>query len=157
MEPVPKREPQPEAEPQPRPEPETQRAPEPEPEPDPEPEPEPEPEPQPPPPPEPVHLASVPEPPSELKEEPVATEPAFEEPEVVVPLVQRDQTPREWNLWELERIAARSEGPNPQADEERMLLLITLRQFAEPSGDLPVEFDPLVRDAFGGVLVHGPV
>ena len=151
MEPAPEREPQSEAEPppQPRPEPETPRAPEPEPEP--------EPEPQPPPPPEPVHLASVPEPPPEPEEEPAATEPALEKPEVVMPLVQRDQTPREWNLWELERIASQSEGPNPQADEERALLLITLRQFAEPSGDLPVEFDPLVRDAFGGVLAQGPV
>jgi hypothetical protein len=120
-------------------------------------EPEPEPEPEPPPPAEPVHLAAAPEPPPE-PEEPVAEEPAPpEEPEVVVPLVQRDQTPREWNIWELERIAAESEGANPESDEERALLLLTLRQFADPSGDLSVEFDPLVRDAFGRTLVQGLV
>ena len=38
------------------------------------------------------------------------------------------------------------------AAEERTLLLVHLREFADPSGDLPVEFDALVRDAFGAGL-----
>jgi hypothetical protein len=101
-----------------------------------------------------VHLAPAPEP--EPDPEPEPEEPAVE-PDVVVPLVQRDALPREWNIWELERIAAETEGTDRLADEERALLLMTLRQFADPSGDLPVEFDPLVRDAFGRALVQGLV
>ena len=38
------------------------------------------------------------------------------------------------------------------AAEERALLLVHLREFADASGDLPVEFDELVRDAFGADL-----
>jgi hypothetical protein len=72
------------------------------------------------------------------------------EPPAVVPLVLRDTTPRTWNLWELERLA--HGAPGDGAGEERMLLLLHLRQFADASGDLPVEFDPLVRDAFGADL-----
>ena len=36
--------------------------------------------------------------------------------------------------------------------EERALLLVHLRGFADASGDLPVEFDALVRDTFGTAL-----
>jgi hypothetical protein len=53
-----------------------------------------------------------------------------------------------WNLWELERLAETMNGDDIAA-EERTLLLMHLREFADASGDLPVEFDPLVRDAFG--------
>ena len=115
----------------PVPEPEPEPGPEPEPEPEPEPGPEPEPEPEPPPPPAPV---AEPEPP-----EPMPPPPAVE-------------TPREWNLWELERIAREQEGLDPARDEERAFLLLSLRDFARPNGDLPLEFDQLVRDAFGDLL-----
>ena len=85
---------------------------------------------------------------------PPAAEPEPEpEPEpapAVIPLVLRDQTPRAWNLWELERLAA--ELNDDAASEERTVLLLHMREFAPPSGDLPVEFDPLVRDAFGAGL-----
>jgi len=74
------------------------------------------------------------------------------EPEVVVPLVRRDSTPREWNVWDLERITNEQEGRNLGRDEERALLLMSLRQFASASGDLPVDFDPLIREAFGPAL-----
>jgi hypothetical protein len=115
------------------------------PEPPPEPEVEPEPEPEA----KPVLTVAPPPPP----EPPPATEPeAPPEPEVVVPLVRRDSTPREWNVWDLERIASELEGPNPARDEERALLLMSLRQFANASGDLPVDFDPLIREAFGTAL-----
>ena len=117
----------------------------PSPEPPPEPEVEPEPEPEA----KPVLTVAPPPPP----QPPPATEPeAPPEPEVVVPLVRRDSTPREWNVWDLERIASEQEGPNPARDEERALLLMSLRQFANASGDLPVDFDPLIREAFGTVL-----
>jgi len=124
------------------PEAESELEPEPQPEPDPEPAPEPTPEPEP----EPERrpeLAAVPPPPPEPEPEP--------EPEpAVVPLVLRDTTPRTWNIWELERLAETMDGD--AAAEERALLLVHLREFANASGDLPVEFDELVRDAFGADL-----
>jgi len=124
------------------PEAERELDPEPQPEPDPEPAPEPTPAPEP----EPERrpeLAAVPPPPPEPEPEP--------EPEpAVVPLVLRDRTPRTWNIWELERLAETMDGD--AAAEERALLLVHLREFANASGDLPVEFDELVRDAFGADL-----
>jgi hypothetical protein len=60
--------------------------------------------------------------------------------------------PRAWNLWELERLAEQLNG-GPQA-EERALLLLHLREFADPSGGLPPEFDRLVREAFGDALTE---
>ena len=123
-----------ELEPEPHPEPEPEPALEPTPEPEPEPEPERRPE-----------LAAVPPPPPEPEPEPEPDpEPA------VVPLVLRDTTPRTWNIWELERLAETMDGD--AAAEERALLLVHLREFANASGDLPVEFDELVRDAFGADL-----
>lgn len=59
---------------------------------------------------------------------------------------------RGWNLWELERLSEELNG-GPQA-EERTLLLLHLREFADPSGGLPPEFDSLVRDAFGDALAE---
>jgi len=124
-------------------------APEPEPEGEPEPEPEGEPEPEPVPEAKPV-LTVAPPPPPRPPPEP---EPETSvEPEVVVPLVRRDSTPREWNVWDLERIASEEEDQSPARDEERAVLLMSLRQFANASGDLPVDFDPLIREAFGTAL-----
>ena len=126
--------------------PEAERELEPQPEPDPEPAPEPTPEPEP----EPERrpeLAAVPPPPPEPDPEP---EPEPEPEPAVVPLVLRDTTPRTWNIWELERLAETMDGD--AAAEERALLLVHLREFANASGDLPVEFDELVRDAFGADL-----
>jgi hypothetical protein len=54
---------------------------------------------------------------------------------------------RSWNLWELDRLARALNGD--ARAEERRLLLLHLRDFADSSGQLPVEFDPLVRDVFG--------
>ena len=76
---------------------------------------------------------------------------------MVVPLVPREVVPREWNVWELERVANETESVSAAVDEERALLLLNLREFANPAGDLPVEFDPLVRDAFGAALDESPV
>jgi hypothetical protein len=90
-------------------------------------------------------IALVQPPPPEPAPEPEPALPA------VVPLAPRDSTPRAWNLWELERLAGALNG-EVAASEERRLLLMHLREFADPSGDLPVEFDPLVRDAFGAGL-----
>jgi hypothetical protein len=116
---------------------------------EPEPEPEPEPAPRvleavPPPPPEPP-----PPPPPEPMPEPKP--PRVPE---VVSLASRDTRPREWNLWELERLAREHGGEDRERDEERNYLLMYLREFANADGALPLEFDPLVRDAFGDLLAE---
>jgi outer membrane biosynthesis protein TonB len=130
-EPLPEPAPAAQAEPEPRPEPAAQRA---------EPELEPAPEPA---------LVAVPPPPREPEPEPAP------EPELVatvVPLALHDPSPRTWNLWELERLAEETAADG--RTEERALLLLHMRQFADASGDLPTEFDPLVRDAFGPGLAE---
>jgi hypothetical protein len=91
--------------------------------------------------------SSSPEPrvirPSKRKHEP-EPEP---EPEV------ETNAPREWNLWELERVVRDHRSDDVAKNEERAYLLIYLREFAGPDGTLPADFDGLVRDAFGD-LVH---
>lgn len=79
--------------------------------------------------------------------EPILIRPKFEEPEAV------PDAPREWNLWELERLARDHTTDDLAKNEERAYLLIYLREFAGPDGNLPADFDGLVRDAFGD-LVH---
>jgi hypothetical protein len=75
-----------------------------------------------------------------------------EEPDRVVAFLPANDSPREWNLWELER-AARDHGGNDVArNEERSYLLMYLREFAGPDGTLPADFDALVRESFGDVL-----
>jgi outer membrane biosynthesis protein TonB len=136
---------EPEPEPQPAPpvaaEPEPQPTPEPEPgpAPPPAPEPEPEPEPAPIPPPAPV---PVPAPTPEPEPEP--------EPEPAPVLVALPSEPQEWNLWTLEKLV-RDRADN-EADEERSFLLVYLREFANPDGLLPRDFDALVRESFGELL-----
>ena len=61
--------------------------------------------------------------------------------------------PREWNVWELERLARASTGGDVVKDEELSYLLVYLRGFATPEGILPVDFDELVRESFGPLLV----
>jgi hypothetical protein len=57
---------------------------------------------------------------------------------------------REWNLWALQR--AVRDAPGEEQREEWPALLIHLREFANADGDLPAEFDTLVRESFGRVL-----
>src|SRR5215210_2607087 len=100
---------------------------EPEPEPEPAPAPEPEPEPEPDPEPQPV-----PEP-----------DPAYTGP------------PREWNIWDLQRrLRDRADDPG---HEEQAALVLSLRDFARPDGTLPQEFDDLVRESFGNLLLEDDV
>jgi hypothetical protein len=136
--------------------PPVERVPPPEPEPEPEPvavvEPEPTPEPEPEPEPVPVRpplVAVAPPPPP--PPEPVVVTPPPPEP-AVVSLASRDTRPREWNLWDLERAMRERTGEDPERVEERNYLLMYLRDFASPDGALPVDFDGLVRDAFGDLL-----
>ena len=76
-----------------------------------------------------------------------APPPRQPEPEPV-----RAEPPREWNVWELER-AVRDAGEG-ERQEEWGALLIHLREFANAGGDLPPEFDGLVRESFGKVLAE---
>jgi hypothetical protein len=99
--------------------------------------------------PEQPRIVAVPALPPEPEPEPEA-EP--EEPDRVVAFLPANDSPREWNLWELER-AARDHGGNDVArNEERSYLLMYLREFAGPDGTLPADFDALVRESFGDVL-----
>jgi hypothetical protein len=79
---------------------------------------------------------------------------APERDESVVRL-QLPQAPREWNVWELERLASAAEGEDPAKDEERAILVLSLRHYADASGVLPVDFDALVREAFEPELLDG--
>jgi hypothetical protein len=82
---------------------------------------------------------------------PKAARPAPRKPELE-PEPVRAEPPREWNLWELER-AVRAAG-DAERQVEWSALLIHLREFANADGDLPLEFDGLVRESFGVVLVE---
>jgi outer membrane biosynthesis protein TonB len=130
--------------PMPAPEPEPPPAPEPAP-PAPEPQP-PTPEPGEPPPELRVVAAPDPEPEAQAVQEP---EPA---PEPVVRLPLDGAPPREWNVWELERLAKEAEGRDSARDQELAFLLLELRQFANADGQLPIGFDPVVRESFGELL-----
>ncbi|MGE5689241.1 MAG: hypothetical protein ACM33B_01665, partial [Pseudomonadota bacterium] len=68
----------------------------------------------------------------------------------------RPAEPREWNLWELERRARDLAGADPARDEEWGYLLMYLREFANPEGTLPRDFDGLVRESFGDLLQPVP-
>ncbi len=62
--------------------------------------------------------------------------------------------PRQWNVWDLERVAREHAGGDPVADEERTFLLTYLRDFAGANGLLPADFDDLVRQSFGGLVAN---
>jgi hypothetical protein len=100
------------------------------------PEPEPEPEPAP------APVAEAPPPPAPPPEP--ASVPA-------VPTYRPPPTPREWNLWELER-SARQQAGQPARDEEWTALFVHLRQYANADGVLPMEFDGLVRESFAELI-----
>jgi hypothetical protein len=135
--------------PEPPPAPVVSRGPAPEPEPEPEQPPEPEPVETVP---QPLRIAAVaPEP--EPEPEPIPEpEPAAEPEPLVVSITPRVSTPREWNLWELERIAREHAGGDTLRDEERSFMLMYLREFANADGLLPADFDGVVRESFGDLL-----
>jgi hypothetical protein len=81
----------------------------------------------------------------EPKAEPPPPPPPEPEPEPAVRVPAR-----EWNLWELQ--SAVRDAPDEERQEEWTALLIHLREFANADGDLPIEFDSLVRESFADVL-----
>jgi len=60
-----------------------------------------------------------------------------------------------WNIWQLERLMAAQAKPDPERDYERSMMLVYLREFADSDGQLPPQFDDLVRETFAD-LVRGP-
>jgi hypothetical protein len=96
-----------------------------------------------------VPLVAVPEPAYVPEPAPVAAAPP--EPQTVVP-IGVSAMPRQWNLWELERLTREGAGKDVVQDEERQFLLMYLREFADSDGQLPLDFDGLVRDSFGELV-----
>ena len=92
----------------------------------------------------------LPEPPPAAPSSPPV--PSAPEPQSVVEFRPRTIQPREWNLWDLERIAREEAAVHPERRDEWAFLFVHLRQFATADGALPAEFDGLVRESFGGLL-----
>lgn len=59
--------------------------------------------------------------------------------------------PREWNIWELEKLMTGA-SVDPARKEEQELMLMHLREYANAQGTLPQNFDSLVRDTFGELI-----
>jgi len=129
----------------PREEPVAEPEPEPEPEPVVEAEPEREPEPERPP------LVVVPAPEPEPEREPEPEPEPVPAAAAVVP-IGVGAGPRQWNVWDLERLAREHAGADAARDEERTFLLLYLRDYADAGGELPLDFDGLVRDSFGDLV-----
>jgi hypothetical protein len=72
----------------------------------------------------------------------------------VTPFPARRNQSREWNLLDLERLARGEDRRTPEPAEDRSYLFLNLRQFAASGGALPREFDGLLRDSFGALLVR---
>jgi hypothetical protein len=53
-----------------------------------------------------------------------------------------------WNVWNLERVVRERASTN----DELNFLLLYLRDYANPAGMLPPDFDALVRESFGDLL-----
>jgi hypothetical protein len=70
----------------------------------------------------------------------------------VVEFRPRTTEPRQWNLWDLERIAREEVREHPERRDEWSYLFLHLREFAQADGSLPTEFDGLVRESFAGML-----
>ena len=92
---------------------------------------------------------------AELEPEPAAEEPEPEPVATVAVLPTWQIAPREWNVWDLERLLRERAGADTTRDEERSFLLLYLREFAGPDGLLPADFDGLVRDSFGDLIAGG--
>jgi hypothetical protein len=61
--------------------------------------------------------------------------------------------PVQWNIWSLERVVREQAGDN----DELGFLVTYLRDYANPDGMLPTNFDSLVRESFGDLLGYATV
>jgi hypothetical protein len=93
-------------------------------------------------------LEAVP-PEPESRPEPEPEEEEAEPEEEVLELPQAaHRRPEGWNLWDLELRARQVAGADRLRDEEWNALFVSLREYAQPDGTLPPEFDPLVHESF---------
>jgi hypothetical protein len=108
-------------------------------------------------------LEAVPQPTHTPEPEPKPdSEPRVEEAEEEVaeppPELPRaaHRSPNGWNLWDLELRAKGLVGEDPARDEEWNALFVSLRDYAQPDGTLPAEFDALVHESFGVLISRRP-
>ena len=76
--------------------------------------------------------------------------PALGEPEVVAHVAHAVPAPEpvRWNVAALDRLARE----HPESEHLRFLI-VWLRQYADGAGELPADFDSLVRESFGDLIV----
>ena len=82
-------------------------------------------------------------------------EPASEPEPEPEPEPSSSGSSREWNIWDLQRLVR--DRADDSRQEERAALVLSLRDFARADGTLPFEFDELVRESFGSLLVAADV
>jgi hypothetical protein len=100
--------------------------------------------------PAPQRFEAVPDP--EPEPEP---KPEEEESDELVPRLPQtaQRRPEGWNLWDLE-LRAKEVAGDRLRDEEWQALFVSLREFAQPDGTLPSEFDALVQESFGELIAR---
>jgi hypothetical protein len=103
-------------------------------------------------------LEAVPRTEPEPEPEPEPREEQREEADELVLELPRaaHRRPEGWNLWDLELTASERAGENQLRDEEWHALFVSLREYAEPDGTLPSEFDALVQDSFAELISTRP-
>jgi hypothetical protein len=55
---------------------------------------------------------------------------------------------KQWSIWALDKVARE----NTNTDAELRFLVLSLQEYADADGLLPLQFDPLVRESFGELL-----
>ena len=91
------------------------------------------------------------EPPPRVDLETVVPEIAVTEIPRPEPVTPEPPLEREWNIWDLERLA-RAQAGDAARDQEWAALFMHLRQFANADGVLPTQFDGLVRESFSRLI-----
>jgi hypothetical protein len=61
----------------------------------------------------------------------------------------RPQPQKQWSIWTLDKVARET------TDAELRYLVLSLQEYADADGMLPLQFDPLVRESFGELLGIG--
>jgi len=82
-------------------------------------------------------------------EVPVARRRRLRSPRTAVPVSAAAPSPegeKQWSIWTLDRVARET------TDAELRFLVLSLQEYADSDGMLPLQFDPLVRESFGELL-----
>ena len=73
------------------------------------------------------------------------------QPPTVVP-IGVGAGPRQWNLWDLERLTRERSGGDAAQTRSARSCSCTCASSRDPTASLPVDFDGLVRDSFGELV-----